>query len=65
MATHSSALAWEIPWTEEAGRLQSMGHNRVTHNRATKQQEPRPAAAETLRAGMMNLFEQVLQEIVV
>ena len=25
MATHSSALAWEIPWVEEAGRLQSMG----------------------------------------
>ena len=25
MATHSSILAWEIPWTEEAGRLQSMG----------------------------------------
>ena len=25
MATHSSILAWEIPWTEKAGRLQSMG----------------------------------------
>ena len=25
MATHSSVLAWEIPWTEETGRLQSMG----------------------------------------
>ena len=25
MATHSSILAWKIPWTEEAGRLQSMG----------------------------------------
>ena len=25
MATHSSILAWEIPWTEESGRLQSMG----------------------------------------
>ena len=29
MATHSSALAWEIPWIEEAGRLQSMGSQRV------------------------------------
>ena len=29
MATHSSALAWEIPWTEEPGRLQSMGLPRV------------------------------------
>ena len=31
MATHSSILAWEIPWTEEAGRLQSMGSQRVGH----------------------------------
>ena len=32
MATHSSSLAWEIPWTEEPGRLQSMGLQRVGHN---------------------------------
>ena len=29
MATHSSILAWRIPWTEEPGRLQSMGSQRV------------------------------------
>ena len=29
MATHSSILAWKIPWTEEPGRLQSMGSQRV------------------------------------
>ena len=29
MATHSIVLAWRIPWTEEAGRLQSMGSQRV------------------------------------
>ena len=29
MATHSSTLAWEIPWTKEPGRLQSMGLLRV------------------------------------
>ncbi len=29
MATHSSILAWKIPWTEEPGRLQSMGTKRV------------------------------------
>ena len=29
MATHSSILAWNIPWTEEPGRLQSMGSQRV------------------------------------
>ena len=38
MATHSSILAWEIPWTEEPGRLQSMGLKRVGHNLVTKQQ---------------------------
>ena len=35
MATHSSILAWKIPWTEDAGRLQSMGLQRVGHNRVT------------------------------
>ena len=32
MATHSSILAWRTPWTEEPGRLQSMGSQRVRHN---------------------------------
>ena len=36
MATHSSILAWRIPWTEEPGRLPSMGSQRVGHNLATK-----------------------------
>ena len=31
MATHSSTLAWKIPWTEEPGGLQSMGSQRVRH----------------------------------
>ena len=31
-ATHSSVLAWKIPWMEEPGRLQSMGSLRVGHN---------------------------------
>ena len=35
MAPHSSTLAWKIPWTEEPGRLQSMGSLRVGHDRAT------------------------------
>ena len=34
-ATHSSTLAWRIPWTEEPGRLQSMGLQRVGHDGAT------------------------------
>ena len=32
MATHSSILAWKIPWPEEPGGLQSMGSQRVGHN---------------------------------
>ena len=32
MATHSSTLAWKIPWTEEPGGLQSMQSQRVRHN---------------------------------
>ena len=32
MATHSSTLAWKIPWTEEPGRLQSMWSQRVGHD---------------------------------
>ena len=32
MATHSNILAWKMPWTEEPGRLQSMGSQRIGHN---------------------------------
>ena len=32
MAIHSSTIAWKIPWTEELGRLQSMGSQRVGHD---------------------------------
>ena len=32
MATHSSVLAWEIPWTEDSGRLQSMGSQELDTN---------------------------------
>ena len=35
MATHPSTIAWKIPWTEEPGRVQSMGSQRVGHDRAT------------------------------
>ena len=37
MAIHSSILAWEISWTEQPGRLQSMGSQRAGHGLATKQ----------------------------
>ena len=42
MATHSSTLAWKIPWTEEPGRLQSMGWQRVGHNWVTSLHLPKP-----------------------
>ena len=32
IATHSSTIAWKIPWTEEPGRLQSLGSQRVRHD---------------------------------
>ena len=38
MAIRSSILAWEIPWTEEPGGLQSMGSQRVEHDLVIKQQ---------------------------
>ena len=41
MATYSSTLAWEIPWTEEPGGLQSTGLIRVGHDLATKPPPPR------------------------
>ena len=37
LATHSSILAWEIPWTEEPGGLQSTGSQRVRHDRVSEQ----------------------------
>ena len=40
MATHSSILAWNIPWTEEPGGLQSMGSQRVGHDWMTNTQHP-------------------------
>ena len=39
MATHSSILAWKIPWTEEPGGLQSIRSQRVGHVLVTKQQQ--------------------------
>ena len=40
MASHSSIFAWEMPWTEEPGGLQSMGSQRVENNLATKPPPP-------------------------
>ena len=40
MATHSSILAWEIPWTEKPGGLKSMGSQRVGYDLAANQHYP-------------------------
>ena len=42
MATYSSVFAWEVPWTEEPGRLQFMGLQRVRLDFATKKQQNDP-----------------------
>ena len=39
MATHSSILAWEVPWMEESAGRQSMRSQRVGHNLATEEQQ--------------------------
>ena len=39
MTTHFSILAWRIPWTEEPGRLYSMGLQKVGHDLAAEQQQ--------------------------
>ena len=40
MATHSSILAWKVPWTEEPGKLPSMGSQRIRHDLETKPPQP-------------------------
>ena len=39
MVTHPSSLAWEIPWTEEPGGLESMGLQKVRHDLPSKEQQ--------------------------
>ena len=45
MATHFSILAWEIPWTEEPGRLQSIGSLESDMTEATQQQQDKDRAS--------------------
>ena len=48
MAIHSSTIAWKVPWTEEPGRVKSMGSQRVRHDWATSLSFPLAYAAESL-----------------
>ena len=50
MVTDSSIVIWKIPWTEEPGRLQSMGSQRVEHDLATKEQQ-RPRGKKKKKQG--------------
>ena len=62
MATHSSILAWKIPWTEDPGGLLSMGSQRVRHDLVTK---PPPCETNNIRntqatpAQTMNLYQTI------
>ena len=48
MAIHSSTIAWRIPWTEEPGRLQSMGSQRVGHNWAISVSQSRDKSTQSI-----------------
>ena len=55
MATHSSIPAWNIPWTEEPGGLQSMGSHRVEYHGATHIQTDRKASQVNESEKLMSL----------
>ena len=55
MATHSSILAWKIPWTEKPGRLQSMASQRVTDNGAHIHQS---------QSSLYQVFQVILHRVI-
>ena len=57
MATHSSTLAWKIPWTEKPGRLQSMGSQRVGHGWATSLSLSLCSSYSTANSSFLNLIK--------
>ena len=56
MATHSSIPAWRIPWTEELGGLQSMGSQKVGHDRMTNTFTFRQSRTITLSQIVLNVI---------
>ena len=64
MATHSSILAWKIPWTEEPGGLQSMGSQRVERDRActhaTHRSSSGHGAPRLITATVANSYQKFL-----
>ena len=63
MATHSSILAWKVPWTEEPGRLQSLRSKRVQHNWATKCEQQSRSSRNSLMSSLQIVYLRS-QEIV-
>ena len=62
MATHSSMLAWRIPWTEEPGRFASMGSQRVRYHSAIKQQQQYSTGNSTQYSVMTFIRRESKQE---
>ena len=58
MATHSSTLAWKIPWTEEPGGLQSVGSQRVRQDWVTKQQQQQEQKTGILLLSLQHMRTQ-------
>ena len=56
MATHCRSLAWEVPWTEELDRLQSMGLQKVRDDLVTKQQQQNYGEAPRIQASIVFNF---------
>ena len=50
MATHASILAWKIPWTEECGKLQPIGLQRVRHDLATEKKKEKALGRKSGKA---------------
>ena len=66
MAAHSSILAWKIPWTEEPGRPQSMGSQRIGHNWATSLTGKTIAlTTQTFVGKVMSLLFNMLSRLVI
>ena len=64
MGTHSSVLAWKIPWTEEPGGLQSMGSQRVRHGWVTNTHaHTRPALLYLMTYLAKNFFQDIFFKI--
>ena len=64
METHFSILAWEIPWTEEPGGLQSLGLQRVRCNLVTKIQSPTLRVTRKIKADIIQQVSSTLRVFV-